>query len=755
MADQEPIIKIHTEVDQKPLDKGLKEVKEKVKKTSEEGSGLFKDMFKALSLEKLVEKGLEIVTDFFKDSIEGAKEAELNTTKLQNALENVGASQALGAITEEAETLSKQFVVSKQEIIKSQTALITYGKVSGEQIKQLEPLIINYAKKTGKSMSEATDDIIKGLNGQGRELKKLGVNLESGGSAADNFGQLMDQLGPKVEGAADAFNKTSAGGLNKFKVTLEETEETIGAKLMPIIGDLIEVFTPLLDAIEPLIDSVLPILENIIKSTIIPTIKLFGDIIKETVIPVIELLGRIINIIVVAANKFKEALINLIKPSKDSSGAMKFFGDVIKGVVETLKKAYEWVSSLIDKVEDFLGIKHENKAKQEIEKTGEAGEEAGLKLIKAQNDVDKNAKKLAKKAEEAAKKAEEKRKKEADKALQEYIKEQDELEKIKDKYFSTERKKVAKGYDDDLEKLNITTEEGMNMYIKLSDEKAKALKKFDDEEALAKKQKLAKEKAARDQDAIDDLATQEALMDSKGDIDDKFLEKKRDAQLQLLKDQFDADLLNANLTADEKLRIEKKYNSDVLKLKKETSDKEEKLGQDTRDAELKIAQEGLNSLQSLSDLAFAIKDANLKKGTAAADKAARTEFKINKGIQMANATISAIMGVMNALDAESVVPDPIGSALKAANAIAVGIAGAANIAKIAGTQYQGSSATKPSTPSTPSISASQTMNIGTTPTTPTLYNKMGTQYQRVYVTQTDIAKTNNKVNVIQNRATIR
>jgi len=54
---------------------------------------------------------------------------------------------------------------------------------------------------------------------------------------------------------------------------------------------------------------------------------------------------------------------------------------------------------------------------------------------------------------------------------------------------------------------------------------------------------------------------------------------------------------------------------------------------------------------------------------------------------MDQTTIETIQGVQNALSAVTTIPEPFGTALKIANAVSIGAAGAANIAKIAKTQF--------------------------------------------------------------------
>ena len=192
------------------------------------------------------------------------------------------------------------------------------------------------------------------------------------------------------------------------------------------------------------------------------------------------------------------------------------------------------------------------------------------------------------------------------------------------------------------------------------------------------------------------------------------------------------------------------------------------LAQSIEDAKYGIAQQGVSAIGGLSDLLFSIKGANLKKGSAEEEKAARTQFKINKAVSIASTIISTIQGVQNALSAKSVLPEPLGQAVRIATAIGVGIAGASNIAKISATQFQGGGGGGGSVPSAgaggagageaaaPAFSP-QTfgINSGASGVNNNINGGGGgnnQMRQRVYVVQTDIAQTNNQVEVLETRA---
>ena len=90
------------------------------------------------------------------------------------------------------------------------------------------------------------------------------------------------------------------------------------------------------------------------------------------------------------------------------------------------------------------------------------------------------------------------------------------------------------------------------------------------------------------------------------------------------------------------------------------------------------------------ELASATTDALINLNNALTESgliSAEKGFKIGKGLSIAQTTIATIQGVQNALSAVTTIPDPFGTALKIANAVSIGAAGAVNIAKIAKTQF--------------------------------------------------------------------
>lgn len=202
-----------------------------------------------------------------------------------------------------------------------------------------------------------------------------------------------------------------------------------------------------------------------------------------------------------------------------------------------------------------------------------------------------------------------------------------------------------------------------------------------------------------------------------------------------------AKVANTNLEELEKTHLAK-----IAALKKAAAVKDVQAG-------LKMAQDSLSAIQNLSDVVYSSKLANVKKGSKEEEAILRKQFETNKKMQIASAIINGALAVTNII---ATVPKADFGVSTAIMLVAAASATAASIAKIASTKFDstgGSSSSSsfggsgaPTTESTP-------INPNNQPTT-NLNGQGGgnDNHTKVYVTETDIKRVTNRVNVIEARA---
>ena len=217
---------------------------EKMKEEKEHGLGL-KEVLTGVAggvgLVTTAEAGLEKGIELTKESVKLELDREKGLKRLEVAIDNWGnkSEGALERFNVKSEETAKKFgYLLPAEITEVQQKLVTFGRLSEEQINQLLPVIINFSAQTGKSMEESSQNILSAFEGNGRAMKQYGIELKKDEGFAVNYGIVMDQLAAKVDGAGEAFAKSDAGQLATYSKNIEELKEDIGKGLIPILVEM-------------------------------------------------------------------------------------------------------------------------------------------------------------------------------------------------------------------------------------------------------------------------------------------------------------------------------------------------------------------------------------------------------------------------------------------------------------------------------------------------------------------------------------
>lgn len=208
-----------------------------------------------------------------------------------------------------------------------------------------------------------------------------------------------------------------------------------------------------------------------------------------------------------------------------------------------------------------------------------------------------------------------------------------------------------------------------------------------------------------------------------------------------LKEQSDLDIAALNKKFDDEAAVIKAEKdeaddaADDAKDEKKAADRQQDL--DDMSAKLDNASAFLGSLQTLNNLASGKSEAQQKKA-----------FERTKKIQAAEAMIAAAKGIVNILGQTSVIPEPFATVYKGVQIAILAITLAAQLKKIKSAKFGGGG----STIQTPSLGGGGGTSAPTlSPISNT--NTLIGQDNKVYVTETDISNTQNKVAVIEERAT--
>jgi hypothetical protein len=212
-------------------------------------------------------------------------------------------------------------------------------------------------------------------------------------------------------------------------------------------------------------------------------------------------------------------------------------------------------------------------------------------------------------------------------------------------------------------------------------------------------------------------------------------------------------IANDQIAADDAfLRTERlKGDTQVAKNKEALIEKEKALEKARFEESLKWATTYAESAKGLSDALYAAKLEGVEKGSREEQEILKKQFETNKKIQIAQTIISGLNGIVNALAAKSVLPEPFGAIARGVNATMIGATTAATISKISQTQFGASAGSMSvagggNAPMTPTVPIQQTvtqLNQGT-------INALGNQAIKAYVLESDVTNSQNRVTRILN-----
>ena len=250
------------------------------------------------------------------DGVKAALADEQSQVKLASALENAtGATKAQIAATEDSiDKMARASGVADDQL-RPALARLALSTNSTSKAQELLALALDISTQTGKPLEGVANALGKAYDGNTAALGKLGVGLSSAELRAMSFTQVQTKLSDLFGGAAAKNAETFQGRMDRLKVAFDESVETIGYKLLPIIQSLIDIiinkvvpgfekfaklFDPIKDAIDRNKES-FQALGSFIVDYIVPvfTVALGGAIsfVAKIAAGVVDIVGGVINVI--------------------------------------------------------------------------------------------------------------------------------------------------------------------------------------------------------------------------------------------------------------------------------------------------------------------------------------------------------------------------------------------------------------------------------------------------------------------------
>jgi hypothetical protein len=188
------------------------------------------------------------VVAILKEAVTAFAEEEQVVFRTTVLLRNLGNSLPIERVKQFAEELRQGTSFGDKEIL----GLIGLEKqfgVADNSVKSLGKSILDATKGNVKNLGldEVANAVLRGINGQERSLRVLGITLKDTGDKAKNLLQIQKQLDERFSGAAGAERNTLAGSFDALRASLEELMEGIGDKLSTVLIPVLNALTKVVD----------------------------------------------------------------------------------------------------------------------------------------------------------------------------------------------------------------------------------------------------------------------------------------------------------------------------------------------------------------------------------------------------------------------------------------------------------------------------------------------------------------------------
>jgi hypothetical protein len=540
------------------------------------------------------------------------------------------------------------------------------------------------------------------LNKLNSSAEKLEASLKDVSSVSKKG---FDNVGKQAKNASKAVEATK-GGISKLVTAIK------GLTIVGVVGDVItEVFTgnqKVVDLFNVAINTIKVLFSDLVE-VVFPAIEEALDAIFQDPVKAIKEFGTIV----------KDYVINYFQQLLNAMGALgkatiAFFSGDFK---EAAKQAKEALSEVVDGVVGVEegGIEKIKKIAEKVTKRVKEAVKEGEKLNKLEKEAakaDVERQKIQLQAQTLAEKQRQARDDEFA-SIEDRIKANEALGKILEKQYTDEAAQIQKkvAFAQAQYNLNKTTEN----YIALEQARLELIDLGERLEGQRSEQKMNYISLLREQNDIEKSNTEAYLtqLENQLNADAELIDSERmrlnsqlenidilkTARLAAIEDELNATKEGTARYAElinQRNEIEQNATIETAKIKKDLNQKDIEDRKMVNDAYMNLAQQSLSALASLSELFAGDNEARQRKA-----------FQLNKALQIADATMAtytAVVGALGAKGADGLLPFPV----RVANAVAAGVIGAANVAKIAATKFDASESPSPDTSYSPTSAGAST-----------------------------------------------
>ncbi|HKY67411.1 MAG TPA: hypothetical protein VJM49_13610 [Acidimicrobiales bacterium] len=297
------------------------------------------------------------------DLAKAAAEDEASMAQLAQQLRQAAGAgdEAVAGAEDFVSALSKSAALADDEL---RPALARLATATGDtaRAQDLLALATDISAGSGKDLGAVTDALAKAALGSTGGLSKLGLATEDAAGKAMPLEEILARARDTFKGAGEAAANTSEGGMRKAAIGFDELKESIGAKLLPILGGLGTFLTEtVLPAFEQLIawaeaewpkfmEAIRPTLEQVgeLVRTVIDNLKAFwdenGDEIMAGIGELVRIWKEVLSVELQAAGELLKTVFDEVARFWDENG---------DEIMATLREVATFISDTVNTIRAF------------------------------------------------------------------------------------------------------------------------------------------------------------------------------------------------------------------------------------------------------------------------------------------------------------------------------------------------------------------------------------------------------------------
>ena len=234
-------IPIISEFSDKGIKKAIAEFKQLEGAGAKSAFALKKAMLPAVAVIGTLAAGLGMATQA---AVEDQKAQDLLAQQLRTSA--MATDDVIASNEEFISGLSRAFAVVDDDLRPAMANLVrSTGSV--ETAQSLMNTALDIAAATGKDLETVTLALGKAANGQTGALLKLDPSLKGVIDSSSSLDDITQALAVSFGGAATVAAESFDGRMRGMKIAMDETKESIGAALLPVLEKLLQIMKPVAD----------------------------------------------------------------------------------------------------------------------------------------------------------------------------------------------------------------------------------------------------------------------------------------------------------------------------------------------------------------------------------------------------------------------------------------------------------------------------------------------------------------------------